>query len=130
MLLAVNPNETIDEFCTAQLVKQYEGKSLGELPPHPFGIGDNVLKNLRIYGMPQSIIISGVTGSGKSENMKILLKFFSDSSITSTSFAGILPDANILLEAFGNSSTAGNLNSSRFIKVIQVFNPTDSFSNL
>lgn len=119
MLIAVNPNENIDELYTSNMVKKYEGKSLGDLPPHVFAIGDNVLRNLRIFGISQSIIISGLTGSGKSESTKVLLKFFSDT--TSTALARIIPDANILLEAFGNSSTAENLNSSRFIKLIQVF---------
>lgn len=121
MLIALNPNETRDELYTAEMVKKYEGKSLGELPPHVFAIGANVLRNLRIFEKPQSIIISGITGSGKSENAKVLMKFFSDKTSASL-------DANILLEAFGNSSTTENSNSSRFIKLIQVINL--SFSKL
>lgn len=60
----------------------------------------------------------GVTGSGKTENTKNLLKFFSGTA--PTSFASMIPDANVLLEAFGNASTSENENSSRFIKLIQV----------
>lgn len=81
-------------------------------------IADNALRNLRIFEESQSIIISGQTGSGKTENTKNLLKFFSGR--TSTPAAGKIPDANILLEAFGNATTVENSNSSRFIKVIQV----------
>lgn len=79
---------------------------------------DNALRNLRVYEIPQSIIISGVTGSGKTENTKVLLKFLSGAA--STPLTGIIADANILLEAFGNASTEQNSNSSRFIKLIQV----------
>lgn len=116
MLITVNPNEDCDELYTDDMIDEYKGKSLGELPPHVFAIGTNVLRNLRIFGISQSIIISGITGSGKSESTKIMLKFFSDvASTSSTLLAG-----NTLLEAFGNSSTTENLNSSRFIKLIQV----------
>lgn len=118
MLITVNPNESFDKLYTIEMVKKYEGKSLGELPPHVFAIGDNALRNLRVFGISQSIIISGLTGSGKSENTKFLLKFFS--TLAKTSFAPQMLDANILLEAFGNARTPQNVNSSRFIKVIQV----------
>lgn len=118
MLIAVNPNESFDELYAIEMVKKYEGKSLGELPTHVFAIGDNALRNLRVFGISQSIIISGLTGSGKSENLKFLLKFFS--TLAKTSFAPQMLDANILLDAFGNARTPQNVNSSRFIKVIQV----------
>lgn len=87
---------------------------------------DNALRNLRIFEIPQSIILSGVSGSGKTENAKYLLQFFSGT--TSAPFAEIISDANALLEAFGNSSTAQNLNSSRFIKLIQVTKSKDFIS--
>lgn len=119
MLLAVNPNENCDEMYTIDMIEEYKGKSLGELPPHVFAIGTNVMRNLRVFEKPQSIVMRGVTGSGKTENTKNLLKFLSGTA--QTSFARVIPDANFLLEAFGNSCTSENENSSRFIKLIQVF---------
>lgn len=67
---------------------------------------------------PQSIIIAGESGSGKTETSKLLLKFFCRSK--GTQFAQQMINANVLLESFGNSSTSENPNSSRFIKTIQV----------
>lgn len=78
------------------------------------------MRNLRIFSVPQSIIISGETGSGKTETAKYMLKFLLD--LKSSQFAQHMLNVNILLEAFGNSCTTKNRNSSRFIKVAQVRN--------
>lgn len=71
-----------------------------------------------MLGKPHSIVIAGESGSGKTETSKYLLKFFCESK--STLLAQQIIDANVLLESFGNSSTEENLNSSRFIKTLQV----------
>lgn len=39
ILIAVNPYKDIKELYTSSTIKQYNGKSLGELPPHVFAIG-------------------------------------------------------------------------------------------
>lgn len=71
-----------------------------------------------MFQTPQSIIISGESGSGKTETSKLVLKFFC--GLKSTQIAQKMINANILLESFGNSCTIENSNSSRFIKTIQV----------
>lgn len=68
--------------------------------------------------MPQSVVITGFTGSGKSETAKHLLKFFC--GLTSNEFADHILNAIFLLETFGNSWTINNDNSSRFMKVVEV----------
>ena len=79
----------------------------------------------------QSIIISGESGSGKTESTKIILKYLATvSSDINDSNANKGPetesvekqvlDSNPLLEAFGNAKTVKNNNSSRFGKFIQV----------
>lgn len=70
------------------------------------------------FDKPQSIVIAGESGSGKTETSKILLKFFCGSK--SAQLAQQIIGANVLLESFGNSSTTENPNSSRFIKTLQV----------
>lgn len=79
-------------------------------------IADEVRRNSSFA--PQSVIISGESGSGKTETSKLILKFFC--GLKSYNFAEQMIDANFLLESFGNSRTTENLNSSRFIKTIQV----------
>lgn len=39
ILLAVNPYEDIPDMYSSTTIKKYQGKSLGELPPHVFAIG-------------------------------------------------------------------------------------------
>lgn len=68
--------------------------------------------------MPQSIIITGLTGSGKSETTKHLLEYLC--GLTSNASREQILHANFLLETFGNSATVENANSSRFIKLVEV----------
>lgn len=76
------------------------------------------MNNLCVYKNPQSIVITGESGSGKTETTKHLLKFLCGS--VSEDYADHMINANVLLEAFGNASTPSNANSSRFIKTAQV----------
>lgn len=79
---------------------------------------DDVMRNLRVLQKSQSVIIAGETASGKTETSKHLLRFLSE--LESPQLAEHMLSANVLLEAFGNSSTTENSNSSRFIKLVQV----------
>lgn len=76
------------------------------------------MKNMSCCKTHQSFVITGESGSGKTETTKHLLKFLSGS--VSTDFAEHMINTNVLLEAFGNSCTSENFNSSRFIKTLQV----------
>lgn len=39
ILLAVNPNEDLEELYSSNTIRQYNGVSLGKRPPHLFAIG-------------------------------------------------------------------------------------------
>lgn len=64
----------------------------------------------------QSIVITGSTGSGKTETAKYIIEFISHTNRGSYN----ITDAGSILEAFGNARTRGNSNSSRFCKYLQV----------
>lgn len=67
----------------------------------------------------QSIVITGISGSGKTENGKHLIEFLCQTSQSrDTNYVGPI------YEAFGNASTRGNVNSSRFCNHIEVLDKT------
>lgn len=121
ILIAVNPYVEIPEMYSSSTVKSYQGKSLGQMPPHLFAIADKAFRDMKVLKQSQSIIVSGESGAGKTESTKHLLRFLCESW---GSKAGPIEqkilDANPILEAFGNAKTIRNNNSSRFGKFIEV----------
>ncbi|XP_017783306.1 PREDICTED: myosin heavy chain 95F isoform X2 [Nicrophorus vespilloides] len=121
ILIAVNPYKDIPDMYTPQTIKKYQGKSLGELPPHVFAIADKAFRDMRVLKKSQSIIVSGESGAGKTESTKHLLRYLCDSwGADSGPIEQKILDANPVLEAFGNAKTTRNNNSSRFGKFIEV----------
>lgn len=71
--------------------------------------------NLNVLKKSQSILVTGVTGSGKTETVKHVIEFLSQATISQNGY-----NSSPVLEAFGNAKTRGNENSSRFCKHIEV----------
>nr|XP_018907135.1 PREDICTED: myosin heavy chain 95F isoform X1 [Bemisia tabaci] len=121
ILIAVNPYFEIKDLYTSKTIKQYQGKSLGVLPPHVFAIADKAFRDMKVLKQSQSIIVSGESGAGKTESTKYLLRYLCD--LWGSSAGPIeqkILDANPVLEAFGNAKTTRNNNSSRFGKFMEV----------
>ncbi|GLG95789.1 uncharacterized protein GBIM_02686 [Gryllus bimaculatus] len=57
ILVAVNPYQILPIY-TAEQIKLYKDRKIGELPPHIFAIGDNSYTHMRRYGQDQCIVIS------------------------------------------------------------------------
>ncbi|XP_026672649.1 myosin heavy chain 95F isoform X5 [Ceratina calcarata] len=121
ILIAVNPYCEIKDLYSAETIKAYKGKSLGETPPHVFAIADKAFRDMKVLKQSQSIIVSGESGAGKTESTKYLLRYLCDlwGSAAGPIEQKIL-DANPVLEAFGNAKTKRNNNSSRFGKFMEV----------
>uniref|UniRef100_A0A665WRM7 Unconventional myosin-VI n=1 Tax=Echeneis naucrates TaxID=173247 RepID=A0A665WRM7_ECHNA len=112
ILIAVNPYYDIPKLYSPDTIKSYQGKSLGTLPPHVYAIADKAYRDMKVLKMSQSIIVSGESGAGKTENTKFVL---SGQDIDER-----IVEANPLLEAFGNAKTVRNNNSSRFGKFVEI----------
>ncbi|CAH0407500.1 unnamed protein product [Chilo suppressalis] len=121
ILLAVNPYEDIADLYSSNTIKKYQGRSLGELPPHVFAIADKSFRDMKSFKQSQSIIVSGESGAGKTESTKYILKYLCDLWAKGAGpVEQKILDANPILEAFGNAKTTRNNNSSRFGKFMEV----------
>uniref|UniRef100_A0A7N6F9G5 Unconventional myosin-VI n=1 Tax=Anabas testudineus TaxID=64144 RepID=A0A7N6F9G5_ANATE len=120
ILIAVNPYYDIPKLYSPETIKQYQGRSLGTLPPHVYAIADKAYRDMKVLKMSQSIIVSGESGAGKTENTKFVLRYLTTSYGTGQDIDERIVEANPLLEAFGNAKTVRNNNSSRFGKFVEI----------
>ncbi|XP_072290391.1 unconventional myosin-VI-like isoform X2 [Eucyclogobius newberryi] len=120
ILIAVNPYYDLPKLYAPETIKQYRGRSLGTLPPHVYAIADKAYRDMKVLKMSQSIIVSGESGAGKTENTKFVLRYLTTSYGTGQDIDERIVEANPLLEAFGNAKTVRNNNSSRFGKFVEI----------
>ncbi|XP_052436781.1 unconventional myosin-VI [Carassius gibelio] len=120
ILIAVNPYFDIPKLYSPETIKSYQGRSLGTLPPHVYAIADKAYRDMRVLKMSQSIVVSGESGAGKTENTKFVLRYLTSSYGTCQDIDERIVEANPLLEAFGNAKTVRNNNSSRFGKFVEI----------
>ncbi|XP_076846901.1 myosin VIIAa isoform X1 [Brachyhypopomus gauderio] len=119
ILVAVNPYQLLPIY-TADQIRLYTNKKIGEMPPHIFAIADNCYFNMQRNSRDQCCIISGESGAGKTESTKLILQFLAAISGQHSWIEQQVLEANPILEAFGNAKTIRNDNSSRFGKYIDI----------
>jgi len=49
--------------------------SFANLDPHIYHFAENCYRDMAFYTMPQSVIITGESGSGKTESTKHIMKY-------------------------------------------------------
>merc|ERR1719158_540359 len=113
----------------------YVGKRRNECWPHIFAIAEGAYQGMNNTGINQSILITGESGAGKTENTKKVISYFA--TICSSgkrkegeaSLEDKIVQTNPVLEAWGNAKTVRNDNSSRFGKFIRIhFNQSGKLS--
>ena len=72
ILIALNPFKFYPIY-NPKYVKLYQSRRLDELPPHIFAIADAAYQKMLRGGRNQCIVISGESGSGKTESTNFLL---------------------------------------------------------
>ena len=132
--IAINPYKRYPIY-TLRTMELYVGKRRNECWPHIFAIAEGAYQGMCGSGMNQSILITGESGAGKTENTKKVISYFA--TICSSgkrkegeaSLEDKIVQTNPVLEAWGNAKTVRNDNSSRFGKFIRIhFNAAGKLS--
>jgi len=122
VLIAVNPfNSALKD----PVVEDFFSTS--ERRPHPFAIAEIAYRQMLMASADtptnQSIVISGESGAGKTVSAKIVLAHLTIRGGSTGAADGLdrrILDSNPITEAFGNSKTLRNNNSSRFGKLMKI----------
>uniref|UniRef100_A0AAX7UYW2 Myosin IXA n=1 Tax=Astatotilapia calliptera TaxID=8154 RepID=A0AAX7UYW2_ASTCA len=121
ILIVINPFKFLPIY-NPKYVKMYDNHTLGDLEPHIYAVADVAYHAMLQRRRNQCIVISGESGSGKTQSTNFLIHHLT--ALSQKGFASgveqIILGAGPVLEAFGNAKTAHNNNSSRFGKFIQV----------
>jgi len=132
--IAINPYKRFPIY-TLRTMELYVGKRRNECWPHIFAIAEGAYQGMNNSGINQSILITGESGAGKTENTKKVIAYFA--TICSSgkrkegeaSLEDKIVQTNPVLEAWGNAKTVRNDNSSRFGKFIRIhFNSAGKLS--
>ncbi|XP_073512669.1 myosin-10-like isoform X9 [Phyllobates terribilis] len=133
--VVINPYKNLPIY-TEQIVEMYRGKKRHEMPPHIYAISEAAYRSMLQDREDQSILCTGESGAGKTENTKKVIQYLahvasshkgrkdhaapSSSAVSYGELEHQLLQANPILEAFGNAKTVKNDNSSRFGKFIRI----------
>merc|ERR1712186_303900 len=124
--IVVNPYKRYPIY-TPTVVKLYLGKRRNEVPPHLWAITETAYRNMLQDLRNQSMLITGESGAGKTENTKKVITYLAQvaasskkSSTKKVSLEDQIVATNPILESYGNAKTSRNDNSSRFGKFIRI----------
>merc|ERR1711981_513976 len=124
--IAINPYIRFPIY-TNRAMEIYMSKRRNECPPHIFGVAEGSYQGMMNVGKNQSILITGESGAGKTENTKKVISYFASIGATTKKKEGEpgledkIVQTNPVLEAWGNAKTVRNDNSSRFGKFIRIW---------
>ncbi|CAE6372063.1 unnamed protein product, partial [Rhizoctonia solani] len=88
-LVAINPYTNLSLYTDA-IVQQYRGKRRDENAPHIFAIAERAWVNLGEERENQSILITGESGAGKTENTKKVIQYLA--AIANESVTSAVPE--------------------------------------
>ena len=103
------------------------GLRRNECPPHIFGVAESSYQGMMNNSKNQSILVTGESGAGKTENTKKVISYFASIGASGKKKEGEpgledkIVQTNPVLEAWGNAKTVRNDNSSRFGKFIRIW---------
>merc|ERR1719219_1857189 len=126
--IVVNPYKRYPIY-TGTVVKMYLGKRRNEVPPHLWAITETAYRNMLTNGKNQSMLITGESGAGKTENTMKVISYLAmvassgkktGEAAKKVSLEDQIVATNPILESYGNAKTSRNDTSSRFGKFIRI----------
>ncbi|KAJ3130576.1 Myosin type-2 heavy chain 1 [Physocladia obscura] len=140
VLIAMNPFSRDDSLYNEETMRDYVEVKKEERMPHIFGIAEECYVAL-LREQNQSVIVSGESGSGKTESTKYIMRYLAVrdalakvddnqlymhperllNGIQKSETEEAVLASNPILESFGNAKTTRNDNSSRFGKFVELF---------
>jgi len=138
IIIAVNPFQWFTDLYTEKKRVYYSNRLVWSddnekdaregMEPHVYEVSALSYKGLAFGGTDQSILVSGESGAGKTETVKICMNHMASVQKGPSTGGGDeldpvvkrVVESNPLLEAFGNAKTRRNDNSSRFGKYLQL----------
>ncbi|KAH7729463.1 Protein HUM-9 [Aphelenchoides avenae] len=127
--VVVNPWQRVSLYST-EMIEYYmeQAKVQQDMPPHVYSIAQSAYDGIVQCKSDQSILITGESGAGKTENTKKIMEYLICASDRNylhrrDQCHGIdtaLISSSVALEAFSNAKTVHNNNSSRLGKFIRI----------
>ena len=126
ILISINPYERLNCYSeeNKKKIRDYFDQKYADpysvKPPdaHIYYVVEDAYRDMMKNKKSQAFIISGESGSGKTESANYIIKYLTNSASDININIKI---SNFLLESFGNAKTARNNNSSRFGKFIEIY---------
>ncbi|CAF3490687.1 unnamed protein product [Adineta steineri] len=120
ILVAVNPFRSLQIY-GKDVMMRYRSSVKSEQPPHIYALADFTYQAMLHDLENQYIVISGESGSGKTQSANFLVKQLTFlGNAPNKSLQEKILQINPLIEGFGNARTIINDNSSRFGKYLEM----------
>jgi len=122
LLVSINPYKKLSLY-TPDVIDKYRNHRRHHMPPHIYSLADRAWNQLKDRGEDQAIVLTGESGSGKTEAGKLVMQYIAAVTGHSREVQDIkyqLLQSNPVLEGLGNARTLHNENSSRFGKYTDI----------
>ncbi|BAM38975.1 myosin a [Theileria orientalis strain Shintoku] len=120
LVVSINPFKDLGN-AGQNVIDKYRGaKNLMDMPPHVYYTSRRALENLHDFKYSQTVIVSGESGTGKTQSANMMMRYFASGGTQSGHIQQVVMAFNPVLESFGNAKTIRNNNSSRFGRFMQL----------
>ncbi len=118
----MNPLKSLPIYGKHASHSYQQSDNVHALPPHIYATAETCFRDMLRTQQSQCLLISGESGSGKTETCKYLVQHLLNRTKPFEVYLNAkIQEVNPLLEAFGNAKTRINDNSSRFGKYLEIY---------